>query len=211
MRLALISLLSFCFSLSFAQRDSLFLDEYALSVNLSPGGKDPEKNIGFGAGIYHSYGVNKRWGFTMGGEFNWTSQQNDYVDEGDGTYSVDLTYKVAAIGVPFAWRLNFGDTAGSRFYIEAGGFLDLAVYVNREGVRNTCSSNSPTCINYNFSDNMVPPGFNFGPTAGIGFSKPLSKCDLVFKFDYKYGIQPWGGRNGEIVNRYLRLMAGIRI
>ena len=54
-------------------------------------------------------------------------------------------------------------------------------------------------------------GPDFGFAGGLGFTFPLGKWSLIMKADYKQGLKSHLQDNPYLANRYIRLMAGLKL
>jgi hypothetical protein len=206
-------ILLFCFSSGFASRDSLFFNEFAVSANVSGiTERDTKEMPGFGLGVYHSFRKDEFLGFTYGFEFNLTRHYFLSVYESHFSSLKDAKYTICSLSVPLLWRLNYS-AKKLKYYFEGGFFLDVSVFTYRKAMAHRCTvvNNILVCSEDKLSEKLGPGGFNLGPSVGIGTSIPFYTNELLLRLDCKLGLIPWGAKEVDLLNRYLRLTVGIRI
>lgn len=169
----------------YSQRDgSFFFNEFSASVNYTElKDNNTDNRFGFGVGAYRSTLSERMFNVVFGFEFNRTSQFKNGIVYGHFAYLTDVVINTSSISIPLLTRVNIGHK--TKFFFEGGIFLDIVT----SGLGR----------------------INFGPSYGVGVKIPMSKHELIIKWDYKYGLNYWDYGYEAITNRYVRLQLGYRI
>lgn len=192
------------------QKDTtFFFDEFRLSANRTCLKDDNTNNLfGFGIGVYHNFIADRKVNLIFGFEYNRTSQFVKYQYEGHYQNSKDITFHLNSLSIPLTARLNIGQTI--KCFIDAGAFLDLNIGARSKGTRYTSLPNQNTQeVQYNEKSDFS--SLNYGPSLGFGLKIPIEKHEIIFKSDYKFGLNVQTGSMDEIYNSYLRLLIGLKI
>jgi hypothetical protein len=203
-------LLAFCSQPAPAQNNSVFFfNEVSLSLN-----RTFEKNnagngrFGFGLGVYHVSLREKTVNLLFGFEYNRTTRFIDWMYEGHFAHSADITWSVNTLSIPFFVRVNAGKHV--RYFAEAGVFLDLNISARRKGTMYVYDYEEWQKEEiYPFNDKPDITTFNYGFSAGVGISIPISKIRLILRPDYKFVVKPVYDYYDQIYNRYFMFSAGL--
>lgn len=213
MRIALVFLCwMMSVSLSFSQGSArpVFFNEASISVNRTLVANDNTTDL-FGCGIGLSRVVLNRKGFFLnaGLEYNFTRQKKDRTYEGHFAHAEDVTYDLHFLTVPLTVRYDLGRKV--RFFLEAGGFLDLMLHSWRRGTWYSYLPGSGGMPEYNsrfFEGNAGVTNPNYGILAGLGIRIPVEeKGYVVVRSDYRLGFNVLS-KDEDIRNRYVRLSVG---
>jgi hypothetical protein len=125
-------------------------------------------------------------------------------------YSKDVEYSVNSFSIPVSLRFNFGKQF--RAFAEAGCFIDVNAGTRKGTMMIKSDSYDPDApwIGYKFEDNAWLTGMNYGYIAGLGFSYPVGKTEIITKVQYKKGLVNLGTFNNDLRNSYLLLSLGFR-
>lgn len=201
-------------TLVFGQKNSVFFfDEFSVSINRTSL-KDNNTNdkFGFGLGAYHALLESKKVNLIFGFEYNRTSQLKQSMYEGHFAHSTDVTYYINCLSIPLTARINFGNRI--KFFISTGPFLYLSIGARQKGTMHTSLPNVNNQLVYKefeFDGKADISSLNYGISLGIGINIPISKVNLIIMPDYKFGVKPLYDYHDQILNRYFRLMIGIKI
>ena len=148
----------------------------------------------------------------VGFEFNQTTQFKESMYASHFSSIRDLTYYLNYLSLPVTARFNVGKKVLSFF--ETGLFVDLNVGSRRTGTQYTSrpdGNNQYIYTETEINEKARVSSFNFGASIGIGVKVPISKFHLIIKPDYKFGLLALDDYGGHIVNRYFRIMIGVKI
>jgi hypothetical protein len=219
-RITLILILLFPLVLLSQEKKDFFLDEVTLSGNHTFGGNGYIKgHVGFGAGIYHVFIKDHMLNILFGVEYNWTGQVISYLDSIPpwNYFDYNVTFQYNNISLPLELRFSFGNK--TRFYFEAGGYVDFPLYTCIKGTYRISylkikhdSSLSIFVNETEIIDEEHGSQRSAGLIFGAGVIIPVSKISIILKSDYKYGLGDisYGGYE-TMKSRYIRLSAGIRL
>jgi len=192
--------------------NNFFIDEFQISLNRTNlQDNNTADRYGFGIGAYHSFLQDKKINLVFGLEYNRTSQFKKLMYEGHFAHATDLTYTLNCFSVPVGFRFNIGSK--TKIFIESGVFADLVINSNRTGTMHTYLPDENNQINYTETeiDEKVGLSNSIGIYIGLGVRIPISKFELVFKPDYKFGINKLYSYQDDILNRYFRINIGLKI
>jgi hypothetical protein len=214
---AFIIILYFIFLsiIAYGQNDSIpFFNEFSISINRTDlRDNNTNDGYGFGLGAYIDFWAKKKINILVGFEYNRSSQLKKYLYEGHFANSTDVTYYINSLSIPLITRVNFGNTI--KIFAEAGVFVDLNVGARRKGMMHTFFPDENNRIenkDYEFSEMAILSILNYGISYGIGLKIPIKKCELIIKPEYKWSRKVLSKYyNTEILNKYMRLMIGLKI
>jgi len=190
-----------------------FFDECNISINKTIlKDENTSDKIGFGIGMYRNFMADKKVNILFGFEFNQSNQLKKNMYEGHYAYSTNVTYSINSLSIPLAARLNVGKKI--KFFIEAGGCIDLNISSKKAGVMHSMipiSNNQRENIDIEFNGKANLSGLNYGPSAGIGFRIPFAKHEMIVKMNYKYGMNELADDKDPIYNKYIRIMLGFKL
>lgn len=191
---------------SMGQYTNKFLfDEFSVSVNRTNVQDDNTEDIfGFGLGVYRGFMADKMLNVMVGLEFNRTSQFKKFMYESHSSHSAEVTYSLNCISIPVGLRVNVGSK--TKFFIEAGGFGDLAISSNRSGTLHGPDVFTPP-KDFDKKAGLSP---TVGIYFGMGMRIPISRFELVVKPEYKLGLTKLYSGYDDIYNRYFRLSFGLK-
>jgi hypothetical protein len=188
-------------------------NEFTLSINRTNLKNENTNNtIGFGIGTFHVFLSDKKINLIMGVEYNRTNQLKKRITENHLSHSTNLKYTVNSLSVPFDIRINWGDKI--KLFLESGFFGDLNIRVKRSGTMHVylpSGNNQIEFKKFEFDETVQVFAINYGFSFGIGMSIPLSKYQLTIKPEYKFGLNDFFYNGDRIVNKYYRIILGIKI
>lgn len=206
----------FIYSFSFGKKDSIpfIFNEFNVSINRSNlENSNTADRYGFGVSLARVGMKEKHFNFVFGFEYNLTRQYKKRMYEGHFASSSDIEYTINHLSVPFACRYNIGNK--TRFFLEAGVFMDLLINSKRSGTMHTSLPDQNNHIVYKeftFKEKSGLAPFNYGPSAGLGFRLPFKNKELILKADYRFGLMNlYSGSMDGIYNRYIRVSLGVII
>lgn len=216
MRYLLFVSFVFICSLSFGKNDSIpfIFNEFNVSINRTNlATSNTEDRYGFGLSVARVGMKEKCFNVVFGFEYNLTRQYKKLMYEGHFASSSDIEYSINHLSVPFVCRYNLGNK--TRFFLEAGIFMDLLINSKRSGTMYTSLPDQNNAIVYKeftFKEKAGLAPFNYGPSAGVGLCLPFKNKELILKADYKYGLRNlYSGSMDGIYNRYIRVSFGVII
>ncbi len=211
----IFSLLVFCLPHLYGQKDDLsdVVNEIDVSVNrtLSTRHSEYSERFGFGVGAKHIFFKTKKLNLIPGMEYNLNRFQIDHIYEGQWLYSKDVDYTLHNLSIPLYARWNGGNHI--KFFLEAGGFLDLIFAGKRSGTRYTSSPNMTSEKTFEFeNDGAMYSTLSYGTSIGFGVSFPLENYSIFIKPDCKIGFADLRYYS-DVTNRNssLRINIGIQL
>lgn len=180
--------------------------------------ENTEDRYGFGLAAYRVMLKEKKVNFIFGMEYNQTRQKKERIAESHFSHSRGVEYTFHSLSFPLSFRYSIGENVnyfkmlgGLRFFVQAGGFIDITPYSKMEGTRFTYlprQDNSIDRTQSHFSENAKIKGFTYGLLGGFGFRVPLEKKELICSLEYRLGLLELSSSE-NIYNRYIRLNIGL--
>ncbi len=212
-KLTFFIIIFFFTSLTYGQNNhQFFFNEYNVSINKTNQADDNTKDkIGFGIGMHPIIMADKKVNIKFGFEFNRTNQLKKDIYNGHNGYSTDVTFSINTFSIPAMARINFGKKI--KIFFEAGGFADLNLNCSSSGTSHIYvnQNNNMVLETAKFNKNIGITGLNYGIGFGTGCRIPIAKYEMIFKIDYKHGIENLSDYMESLYNRYIRISIGIEI
>jgi len=192
----------------------LFFNEFTLWGNRTMlYESNTENRNGFGLGIYRSIRDSSAMRLVFGVEFNKTELFRKKIPGSHLHYSRDVTITYNNVSIPVSARLF--PLNNIALFLEAGLFLDLIVSKRKKGTFyewRPSQADPPGYMHASYEEiKFGYSGADFGFSGGLGYIIKVRRCSLVVKADYKYGLKSQFLDNTDFTNRYIRLMAGLKL
>lgn len=206
----LFILFSFFSSYSQEKDAPFFFNEFNISLNKTNLSDDnTEDRFGFGIGLNRLMIKQKKVNLVFGLEYNVTRQFKKNTYEGRYANATNLEYTLNNLSVPLNFRLNLGNTF--KIFTEIGVFIDLIYSSQRKGTMRTYLPNSNNLNEFSIKEKANLSPINPGISGSIGLIIPIYKVESIIKIDYKLGLHELDSYKTSVLNRYYRLIIGIKI
>lgn len=172
---------------------------------------------GFGAGAYKSWFNDKEVNLLLGIEYTRTSLYKEgRVEASHFSSFSNATFYINSVSIPVNLRFNLGSK--KKLFIEAGTYVSFIGGGTAKGTaRNTnITQLTDSTWSVTTSETEVKKAadlysLNVGLMGGFGLRVPLRNHEMLFKLDYRYGINDISNYNESIYNQYLRFSVGLKI
>jgi len=162
------------------------LNELNFSGNSSVVNDDSTDNrYGYGLGVFHHSKLSEMIDLVSGIEFNHMSQYKEsFYDGGTALYS-DVTFDFNVISLRCFPRAKFGKK--TQFILEAGPQMDIGIF-NYYKAKSGWFFHGTQPGMENELKQDIEYGFNLYGCVGAGVVFASEKSSLIFKTEYKFGI-----------------------
>ncbi len=194
----------------YGQKNKFYFNEMTLSINKTrQQDYNTEDGQGMGVGVYHFYRAEKRTNVIWGLEFNRTNQFKKSIPQGHFSGLEGVYYSISSFSIPIKGRISLGQKV--KIFTELGGHIGINISITESGKSYYYDSISGVKVVTKFKNKRGAFTRNYGYLFGFGVEVPFKEYSIVLKVDYKHGIRNMLYNGNDLMNRYVRIVFGVKM